>query len=279
MNFTRTLFFSLLLPLALPLTSWAQASSLTLGIFPNLPAHKLVAIYQPLAIYLTQQIGISVRLASAKNFREFYQATRDQKFDFIITAPNLAGLAMTESNYQPLARYTNAVAGLLVSKRNAGIESPAACRNKTIALTDPLTIVHQLGTSYLLSQGLQAGIDYKTIILNNHTNAALAVMINKADCAIIGNLPYSQMADDIQQTLHVIGQTSAVASQLFMSAPTLDKTTSASLRKALLSFSNTPEGVDFAANQRLGAIIVANKQDLAPTQSYAITTQSLLAQP
>jgi ABC-type phosphate/phosphonate transport system substrate-binding protein len=220
-----------------------------------------------------------VRLASAKNFREFYQATRDQKFDFIITAPNLAGLAMTESNYQPLARYTNAVAGLLVSKRNAGIESPAACRNKTIALTDPLTIVHQLGTSYLLSQGLQAGIDYKTIILNNHTNAALAVMINKADCAIIGNLPYSQMADDIQQTLHVIGQTSAVASQLFMSAPTLDKTTSASLRKALLSFSNTPEGVDFAANQRLGAIIVANKQDLAPTQSYAITTQSLLAQP
>jgi hypothetical protein len=39
MNFTRTLFFSLLLPLALPLTSWAQASSLTLGIFPNLPAH------------------------------------------------------------------------------------------------------------------------------------------------------------------------------------------------------------------------------------------------
>ncbi|BBP02424.1 phosphate/phosphite/phosphonate ABC transporter substrate-binding protein [Sulfuriferula nivalis] len=279
MNFTRTFFFSLLLFLSLPLTAWAQTRSLTLGIFPNLPAHKLVTIYQPLAIYLTQQIGIPVRLSSAKDFREFYQATRDQKFDFIITAPNLAGLAMTESNYQPLARYTNAVAGLLVSKRNTHIESSADCRHKIIALTDPLTIVHQLGTSYLLSQGLQEGVDYQSIVLNNHTNAALAVMVNKADCAIIGNLPYSQMAEDIQQTLHVIGQTKAVASQFFMSAPKLDKTTSASLRKALLNFSNTPEGVNFAANQRLGAIVMANGQDLAPTQPYAVITQSLLAQP
>ncbi len=279
MNVTRHYFGCLLILLALPLAALAETHSITLGVFPNLPAQKIVSIYQPLAAYLTKQTGIPVRLASAKDFREFYQATRTQQFDFIVTAPNLAWLAMAESNYQPLARYSNPVAGVLLSKRNANIETPLDCRNKKIALTDPLSIVYQLGLSYLQSEGLQAGSDYQPIALNNHTNAALAVMVGKADCAIVGNLPYSQMTDEIQQTLHIIGHTKGIASQFFMSSPKLDKATSTRIRSALISYSQTPEGISFAAKQLHGPIIAANAQDLAPTKPYALITKALLDKP
>jgi ABC-type phosphate/phosphonate transport system substrate-binding protein len=279
MRFKRSYFASLLLLLALPLSAGAETAGLTFGIFPNLPAPKIVALYQPLAAYLTQQTGIPIRLTSAKGFREFYQATHAQQFDFIVTAPNLASLAMTESGYQPLARYSVAVAGLLISKRNTKIETPLDCRNKTIAFTDPLTIVNQLGANYLKSVGLQAGTDYHPVIFNNHTNAALAVMVDKADCAIVGNLPYSQMANEVQQTLHIIGHTKGIASQFFMAAPKLDKTTSQAIRAALIRYASTPEGISFAAKQLHGPIIAADAQDLAPTLPYATITKALLAKP
>lgn len=279
MRFTCLYFASLLLLLALPLSAGAETAGLTFGIFPNLPAPKIAALYQPMAAYLTQQTGIPIRLASAKDFRAFYQATHAQQFDFIVTAPNLASLAMTESNYQPLAHYTNSVAGLLVSKRKVGIETPLDCRNKRIALTDPLTIVNQLGISYLKSEGMQAETDYQSVIFNNHTNAALAVMVGKADCAIIGNLPYSQMADEIQQTLHIIGHTKGIASQFFMGAPKLDQTTSNRIRAALIRYSSTQEGIRFAAKQLHGPIIAADAQDLASTLPYATITKALLAKP
>lgn len=279
MNVTRHYFGCLLILLALPVAALAETHSIILGIFPNLPAQRIVTIYQPLAAYLTKQTGIPVRLASAKGFREFYQATRTQQFDFIVTGPNLAWLAMTESNYQPLARYSKPVAGVLLSKRNAKIETPLDCRNKKIALTDPLSIVHQLGVSYLQSEGLQAGADYQPIVLNNHTNAALAVVVGKADCAIIGNLPYSQMTNEIQQTLHIIGQTKGIASQFFMISPKLDKATSTRIRSTLINFSQTPEGVSFTVKQLHGPIVAANTQDLAPTKPYALITKALLDKP
>ena len=279
MNITRHYFGCLLILLGLPLAALAETHSITLGIFPNLPAQKIVTLYQPLAVYLTKQMGIPVRLASAKDFRAFYQATRTQQFDFIVTGPNLAWLAMTEANYQPLARYSNPVAGVLLSKRNANIETALDCRNKKIAFTDPLSIVHQLGIKYLQSEGLQAGSDYQPIVLNNHTNAALAVVLGKADCAIIGNLPYSQVSDEIQQTLHIIGQTQGIASQFFMSSSKLDKTTSSRIRAALINYSQTPEGVSFAAKQLHGSIVAANIEDLAPTKPYALITKALLDKP
>lgn len=274
MNLTRRRLSNLLLLSALPMPALANSRNLTIGLFPNLPANKLATIYQPLATYLTQQLGCRIRLASAKDFRSFYQATRDKQFDLIVTAPNLAWLAMTESKYQPLASYTNRVSGVLVSKRGVHLDSLSSCRSKTIALTDPLSIVRQLGVSYLQSQGLQADVDYQITSHNNHTNAALAVLLGKADCAVVGKLPFSQMSDDIQNTLQIIAQTNEVTSQFIMSSP--DLTDTVKLRAALLSFARTPAGLAFVTEQHLGGIVPASPKDVAPAKPYALITQALL---
>ncbi|MEQ1667300.1 MAG: phosphate/phosphite/phosphonate ABC transporter substrate-binding protein [Sulfuriferula sp.] len=274
MNLTRRRLCNLLLLSALPMPALANSCSLTIGLFPNLPANKLATIYQPLATYLTQQLDCRVRLASAKDFRSFYQATRDKQFDLIVTAPNLAWLAMTESRYQPLASYTNRVSGVLVSKRGVHLDSLSSCRSKTIAFTDPLTIVSQLGLSYLQSHGLHADIDYQLTTYNNHTNAALAVVLGKADCAMIGKLPYSQMPTDIQHNLQIIAKTNEVTSQFIMGNPDLPDT--ARLRAALLGFAQTPAGLTFITEQHLGGIVPASPKDVAPAKPYALITQALL---
>ena len=274
MNLTRRRLSGLLLLSALPVPALANVRNLTIGLFPNLPADKLISIYQPLAVYLKQQLNCHIRLASAKDFRSFYQATRNKQFDLIVTAPNLAWLAMTESRYQPLASYVHRVAGIFVSRRTTRIVNVSSCRNKTIAFTDPLTIVSQLGISYLRSQGLQADVDYHVTTYNNHANAALAVMLGKADCAVIGRIPFNQMSADIKNTLRVIAQTNEAPSQFIMSNP--DLTSTADIRAALLSFAKTPAGLAFINEQYVGGIISAHPEDVAPAKPYALMTQHLL---
>ena len=275
MNLTRRRLSGLLLLSALPVSALANVRNLTMGLFPNLPADKLISIYQPLAAYLKQQLNCHIRLASAKDFRSFYQATRNKQFDLIVTAPHFAWLAMTESGYQPLASYVHRVAGVFVSRRVSRIINLSSCRNKTIAFTDPLTIVSQLGIRYLQSQGMQADIDYHVTTYNNHANAALAVMLGKADCAVIGRIPYSQMSADIKKTLRVIARTNEAPSQFIMSNPDLRST--ADIRGALLNFAKTPTGIAFINEQYIGGIISAHPDDVAPAKPYALITQRLLS--
>ena len=59
---------------ALPIRAQAEAPVLSLGLFPNLPAHRLVEIYQPLADYLSAQTGYTVKLVSSKDFITFYKS-------------------------------------------------------------------------------------------------------------------------------------------------------------------------------------------------------------
>jgi phosphonate transport system substrate-binding protein len=279
MSITRRHFCAGLLLGALPLRTIAAPRTLTLGLFPNLPVNKLVEIYQPLANYLIQQLGQPVRLSSAKDFRSFYLATRNKEFDLIVTAPNLAWLAMTESHYQPLVRYAKRVSGILVSAKTSRIDNVNACRGKTIAFTDPLTIVYQLGVSYLKTQGLQADADYLPMSYNNHTNAALSVMLGKADCAMIGQLPYAQMSAEVQSSLRIIAHTPEVTSQFILANPDLSTALRDNIRTALIRYAYTTTGAAFIDTQGLGGIINAVPADLATLQTYGLITQAQLSAP
>ena len=131
MDLTRRRLCTALGLAALPIKAQAGAPILSLGLFPNLPAYRLVEIYQPLADYLTAQSGYSVRLVSSKDFITFYKRTHEQAFDLIITAPHLAWLAMTESAYRPVVTFANQVAGVVIVKRYAAMKDVRACRGKT----------------------------------------------------------------------------------------------------------------------------------------------------
>lgn len=277
MNLTRRRLCTALALTGLPAAVRAEPKTLTLGLFPNLPAHKLIELYRPLADYLEQQLNCKVRLFSARDFRAFYHATRNNQFDVVVTAPHLAWLAMIESGYRPLATFTNPVTGVIVVRRNTDIRTAAECRGKTVAMIDPLSIVSQLGLNYFKSLGLTSNLDYRLAIYSNHANAALAVMLDKADCAVVGNLPFQQMAGDMQSQLRIVGETSAVPSQFVMANARLSAGFSERIRNALLTFGHTPSGVAFIKTFHVGTIVAAGPSALEPIELYALITKAMLS--
>lgn len=277
MNLTRRRLCAALALIGLPVAGRAEPAILTIGLFPNLPARKLVELYQPLANYLAQQLNCQVRLFSAKDFRTFYQATRDNQFDVVVTAPHLAWLAMVESGYRPLVTFTNPVSGVVIVKRDADIANPGSCRGKTVAMVDPLSMVSQLGLTYFKSTGLAANVDYQVVTYNNHANAALAVLIDKVDCAVIGKLPFQQMTSEMQSKLRIIGETPSVPSQFVMANARLAVALCERIRAALEMFSRSPSGAVFMQALHAGTIVAAESSALAPIEPYALVTRSLLS--
>ncbi|ARU30385.1 hypothetical protein CAP31_00955 [Sulfuriferula sp. AH1] len=276
MNLTRRRLCAALALTGLPAAARAEPATLTLGLFPNLPAHKLIELYRPLADYLEQQLNCKVNLFSAKDFRAFYRATRKNQFDILVTAPHLAWLAMVESDYRPLATFTSPVTGVVIARRDADVRTAVDCRGRTVAMVDPLSIVSQLGLNYFKTLGLTPNVDYRLAIYNNHANAALAVMIEKADCAVVGNLPFQQMAGEVQSQLRVVAETAAVPSQFVMTNARLPPALCERVRSALLAFSRTPSGSVFIKTFHVGTIVAAEPSALEPIELYALITKAML---
>ena len=277
MNLTRRRLCTALALAGLPTPALAEPMTLTLGLFPNLPAHKLIELYRPLADYLEQQLNCKVKLFSAKDFRAFYHATRNNQFDVMVAAPHLAWLAMIESGYRPLATFTSPVTGVVIVRRDADIRTAADCRGRTVAMVDPLSIVSQLGLNYFKAVGLTSDVDYRLAIYGNHANAALAVMIDKADCAVVGNLPFQQMAGEVQSRLRIVGETSAVPSQFVMANARLSAGLGERIRSALLTFGRTPSGAAFIKTFHVGTIVAAEPSALEPIELYALITKAMLS--
>ena len=126
--------------------------------------------------------------------------------------------------------------------------------------------------------GLTDNIDYQSIIYNNHANAALAVMIGNADCAVIGKLPFDQMVAELHTKLRVIGETQHVPSQFMMVNARLPVTLIERLRTVLLAFNHTTVGINMIQLHHLGTIIAASDEQLEAIKPYAQATQSILRQ-
>ena len=113
---------------------------LEIGIIPNISTHALFAAYQPLRLYLEQQLGRPVILLTAPDFKTFYERTGKGDYDLAITPPHLARLAEIESGYVPLTTYQNGLDAILLVAKNSPIRAVAELRGKNIGVPDLLAL-------------------------------------------------------------------------------------------------------------------------------------------
>jgi phosphonate transport system substrate-binding protein len=276
MNPKRRELCALLLAGLLPMRAVAGERPLKLGLFPYLSPQRLAEIYKPLASYLENQLHQPVRLISAKDFRSFIDATQRGDFDIALTAPHLARLAELDAGYRPIATYATTVSGLLVVRRNSAIRTASMLRGAVIALPDPLAVVNLLMQTYLASQGLQPGKDYRFITRGTHNNAALAVTSGEATAAVIGALPFGQLPDALRTQLRIIGTTASVRSLFFMVNPRLDPAIANRVQAALLSFNSIPAGRAFLQQNNYQQILPADHRSLSGMSVYALEIQKMM---
>ncbi len=217
---------------------------LTFGFLPIVSSERLVRRFSPLTRYLSEAMGIEVRMETAPDFAEFIRRTAEERrYDILFTAPHLYYVAHRDSGYQAVARVSrDSMKAVIVTPKSGDIHSVEDLRGRRLATTDRLALVTVLVRSLLLHAGLDPDHDLTLIPTPSHNASLLASYRGIADASALIKPLYLRAPEDIRNEMKIIAETQSVPHMPISVAPWVDAQTADRLREALVSLSHTRQG-------------------------------------
>ena len=268
--------------LSLCLIAWTSnlqaddTEPLIFGVFPYVTAKQIVETYRPIAYSLEKRLKRRVLLYTARDFKTFTERTRQGEYDLVLTAPHLALLAMQDANYRPIIQHAHPIRGFLVVRSDSHFDSPEALRGHTIAMANPFALVVLAVQADLALQGIKNNIDYHSINAVTHINAAMQVINERAEAAILAGQPYAMMRPALRQQLRTVHETQALPGLVYLTHPRLSSQESDAIRKALLAFSSSPKGKLFLKRGNHGSLTPVAHESLLTLEPYVLQTRERL---
>jgi phosphonate transport system substrate-binding protein len=269
---------ALLLLFFFPLSAWSaieRNAPLQIGLFPNLTPLTLITSYQPLRLYLEKTLHRPIYLVTAPDFRSFVERTQRGDYDIVLTAPHLARLAEQDAGYIPVVTYGTKLQALILVAKTSPINTLEDLRGAKVAMPDPLAVVNMLGREALQKAGL-AESDYTLVNAHSHNGAALAVLHEEAQAAIIGSAPYAQISEGIRKDLRVLSSSRAFPNQYWLVNKTMGVALRQAFQDAMVHFPSVPEGQKFVESRNCGEIRKTLPDELKSLDTYAREVKKLL---
>lgn len=211
-----------------------QAQVYTLSIQPVLPQAKIIQAYQPLADYLSEKTGQTIKLKAHANFLTYWSAMRMGKgFDLVLDAAHFTDYRIQKRQYQVLAKLPDSVSFSIVTgeddlifdidelvlKKVATMISPSAGAIRLLALfPDPMR-------------------QPRIVYASDSLDAAQRVIDHQAFAAIIPSALVSNF-----ETLNTVMTTEPMPHMGFSASPTVPPEVRASIKNALLNANKTEQG-------------------------------------
>ena len=113
--------FSLLIVFFFIFNSFLKADIL-MGVVPQQGPLKLFKIWQPVANYLSEEIGIKVRFRTEKSINKFAQTLYEGTYDFVYMNPLQFVLLNQKFKYDALTRSDKLIHGVIIMKKGSTIK-------------------------------------------------------------------------------------------------------------------------------------------------------------
>lgn len=218
------------------------APPLRFGILPSLTSATVMHDYQPLNSYLEKTLGRNIHISTAPSFREHIRRAGANEYDFILTGSHVAKFLEDESRFIRLARMETPLRAVLLVPAKVSYKTISEIKGKTIAIRDSLAMATMLGEALLAKHDLHPGRNINFIPSPSHISAALSVINEDAEAAIISERAYEMLAAQDKKQLRVLAYSGSAPNIMFMASPQMDKETVARLRDALLKIN--PQGIN-----------------------------------
>lgn len=215
----------------------AADSRFTLGVHPYLDAKEIQRRFEPLAAYLSLQLGREVQVRVGIDYLDHIQAIGEDRLDLAYLGPasyvevtRIYGtkpiLARVEADGKP------SFYGYVVVLRDSPLERLADLRGKRFAFGDPDSTMGTLVPRWLL---LEAGVDTSDLAfyshVTGHKNVALAVLAGAVEAGAV-----KEEIFDLYQPrgLRSLARSPAISEHLFVTRANLDADVVTLLRQHLL---------------------------------------------
>jgi len=205
----------------------------TLIVQPIQSPKKTIESYQPLADYLSNVTGQTIKLVTARNFVSYWQTMRKGKYDLILDAAHFTSWRIKKLKYKPLVKITSVVSFTLVTHVDNPVLGPDELIGRRLAvMASPSMGFVRLAE--LFPNDLRQPV---IINVNNSQDAVEKIRTKKADAAIVP----SRMVGGFD-FLGTVEQTDQVPHMALSASPKVPADISNTIRKALIDAKNTPEG-------------------------------------
>jgi phosphonate transport system substrate-binding protein len=256
----------------------AQERTLELGVLPNVSARLLLAQYQPMREFLARRLGCAVQVSTAPNWTSFFQRTAAHEYDLVVTAANMARVGELDSGLVPLMAYQPAIKGLIVMDKSRPLATISELRGKTLALSNPQSLVTLRGMQWLAEQGLKRDVDFRTA--STPTDDSVGNLVVRGECfaAMLSGGEFRAVPEEVRNRLAVFVNFADVPGFVLAATPRLDAATVAQLRRALAEFAGgADEGRAFFAATGFSGMAPTSAASMDALDVFTADTRRLFA--
>lgn len=290
---SRRLFASLLvgLILAAPLPAVAadQTKELLLGIEPEHNIFDQMERYRSLAAYLSDQLGVEVKLTIMSRYGEVIKRFKALKLDGAFLSAYTATMAIRELHLEPVANPVNlngesTSRGYILVRKDSGIREAKDIQGMGMVFVDPATMEGYLfPLLYLQRHGMtDMRIFFSRYSYSgSHASVIFTVLDGRADVGAAKNTVFDRLvANDpsIQNELEIIAQSPKVPETTLCIRNEIDPHLRDMLATVLLRMDQNAPGRQALTAFKALRFVKANQADFVRIEEMAQEAQSVIVE-
>ena len=256
--FTKISFLILSLSLLLSAVSRPVAADdetredkISIGILPEMNIFKQRERFEPLATFLSSELGIKIRLKML-TYGNVIEKMKDGEVDGAFLGSFVGALAISQLGAEPLARPvsmdgTSTYEGYIIVRQDSNIRTTEDMRGKTLALVEETTAGYVFPLAWFRQHGVRDLNTYfsEQFVSGSHDRAVALVLNGKADIGAVKSTVYREMRQwqpRIDRELMVLVNSPTVPSNGLCVSKDLDPELKQRLKDLLLNLRGYPEG-------------------------------------
>lgn len=246
--------------LAVSDTSLAEDRIYTVGIVPQFETKRIHKIWHPILAELEQRTGLHFELSGSPTIPHFEDELMSGNFDFAYMNPYQTMLASESEGYIPLVRDVGrTLHGVLVVRKNSGIQTVEELNNKMVAFPSP----NAFGASLQMRQELSDKflINVEPVYVNTHDSVYLNVAIGQTAAGGGVQNTFNNQKPEIRHMLRVIHSTTPVTPHPLAAHPSVPKVIRDQVRNALLAIGESDSGKQMLMHIPINQIGPASMKD------------------
>ena len=258
----------------------AQEESITIGLLPEMNVFKQKERFEPLAAYLSERMGIAVKLTILSRYGNIIDRIKEEKVDGAFLGSFTGALAISQLGVVPLARPVNkdgtsTYFGYIFARKNSNIKETADMKGKTLVLVQRATTAgYVFPLAWFKLQGVKDINTYFSdhFFAGSHDAAIDAVLNNKADIGAAKNTIYERMRElhpQVDKELVILASSPRVPSNGLCVRNNLPEKHKEPLKNLLLNLHQDEKGVNVLLKFGAKHFVATSKEDYQPVINLA----------
>ena len=283
-SFLRSLIVCLLIcfvsSAAMPAIASGQPKELLLGIEPEHNIFDQMERYRYLADYLSDQLGVKVKLTIMSRYGEVIKRFKTLKLDGAFLTSYTATMGIKELHLVPVTNPVNlseesTSQGYIFVRKDSGIRSIMDMKGGNIVFVDPATMEGYLFPLAFLQQHGVKDINkffQRQYFSGSHVSAIFAVLDGRADIGAAKDTFYNDLVSkdpSIEQELEIVARSPKVPEVTLCIKSEIDQDLRENLSNVLLNMDKTPDGIKVLQKFKAIRFVNSRKEDFVIIEKMA----------